>query len=577
MSFRKLVSVVLHKQGAKWGHMIVGAEEFRSRFFALWRYFPPRIGIAVSGGVDSMALAHLTKTLASEERMAVHCFIVDHGARPGSAREAAKVAAILESYRFHAHVLKLQWPEGLPSSAFETKARIARYRAIAEKCVQHDIRHVLLGHHSDDLAETVLMRMIQSSRAEGLRGMKKISRIPECQGIYGAEEIQLGRPLLAISKIRLKRTCREESVQWFEDPTNNDPSFTLRNSIRTLLFSRSTRKSLPLALQKPQLISLVDRLTDTERFTTLKAEKIIAASSVSLEVRTGTLTFKLPVPNDATLDYFQTSTDARIMLKALTLLTEKVTPNEKINRRTMLGVLAKIFNGSKAPAMFSAGGLTWSRDPNGLFTLRRSPHFTRTRLAATLDIPVSTKSWTKWILWDGRYWIRLRSNVESVEGVIIRPLAPIDMAQLRDRLEQLGWEGKVVVAHLKALEGNHLWTVPVIALRPPERGELGGARGPADGRREGEREDEKEDGEEGVERKDGEEGDKKERNKDEKHEDVGPRGQGYRHSDGVDRRWRERSLVGLPTFGTHLMNRVGMARPERKPVVDWEISFRRPI
>lgn len=148
-----------------------------------------------------MALAYLTKTLASEERMAVHCFIVDHGARPGSAREAAKVAAILESYRFHAHVLKLQWPEGLPSSAFETKARIARYRAIAETCVQHDIRHVLLGHHSDDLAETVLMRMIQSSRAEGLRGMKKISRIPECQGIYGAEEIQLGRPLLAISKV----------------------------------------------------------------------------------------------------------------------------------------------------------------------------------------------------------------------------------------------------------------------------------------------------------------------------------------------------------------------------------------
>jgi hypothetical protein len=389
-----------------------------------------------------------------------------------------------------------------------------------------------------------------------------------------------------VLKIRLKRTCREESVQWFEDPTNNEPSFTLRNSIRTLLFSRSTRKSLPLALQKPQLISLVDRLTDTERFTTLKAEKIIAASSVSLEVRTGTLTFKLPVPNDATLDYFQTSTDARIMLKALTLLTEKVTPNEKINRRTMLGVLAKIFNGSKAPAMFSAGGLTWSRDPNGQFTLRRSPHFTRTRLAATLDIPLSTKSWTKWILWDGRYWIRLRSNVESVEGVIIRPLAPIDMAQLRDRLEQLGWEGEVVVAHLKGLEGNHLWTVPVIALRPPERDGLERAKGPADGRREEEREeereDEKEDGEgdkiegyrEEGERKDG---DKKEKNKDERHEDVGPRGQGYRHSDGVDRRWRERSLVGLPTFGTHLMNRVGMARPERKPVVDWEISFRRPI
>lgn len=148
-----------------------------------------------------MALAWLTKSLASAENMKVYAFIVDHGARPESAREAEKVADIMEKYQFKAQVLRLSWPGGLPASAFETLARTARYRALAKACVSHDIRHVLLGHHSDDLAETVMMRITRSSRAEGLRGMRRTARIPESAGIYGAEHVEVGRPFLSVSKV----------------------------------------------------------------------------------------------------------------------------------------------------------------------------------------------------------------------------------------------------------------------------------------------------------------------------------------------------------------------------------------
>jgi tRNA(Ile)-lysidine synthase len=150
-----------------------------------------------------MALAWLAKGLAQKEGMTVHAFIVDHGARPESSDEARRVAEIMQRYSFQAHVLRLQWgPEGIPnSSGFETAARTARYRALARACIKNEVRHLLLGHHSDDLAETVMLRMICSSRAEGLRGMKSTSRIPEAWGIYGADEIQIGRPFLNVSKV----------------------------------------------------------------------------------------------------------------------------------------------------------------------------------------------------------------------------------------------------------------------------------------------------------------------------------------------------------------------------------------
>lgn len=157
-----------------------------------------------------MALAHLTHKFLDEERRLhgiknapmIHTFVIDHGVRPGSSAEAVEVAGILKGYGFSAEVLPLLWGPGeLSAGGFETRARVARYRTLATACVHNKIFRLLLAHHADDQAETVMMRLVSGSRLDGLAGMKAVSGIPECQDVFGANKVSVGRPFLAVGKV----------------------------------------------------------------------------------------------------------------------------------------------------------------------------------------------------------------------------------------------------------------------------------------------------------------------------------------------------------------------------------------
>lgn len=86
-------------------------------------------------------------------------------------------------------ILTLPWKDitGNPSQLpnFESLARKYRFQAIGKYCQKSDISSILLGHHADDQAETVLMRLAKGARGVGLLGIKPSSPIPECEGIYG--------------------------------------------------------------------------------------------------------------------------------------------------------------------------------------------------------------------------------------------------------------------------------------------------------------------------------------------------------------------------------------------------------
>lgn len=156
-----------------------------------------------------MALAYLTSKflLPPEPHLQmVHAFVVDHGARPESSFEAAAVAEIARrDYGFDAHVLPLVWgASGLTKSGFETRARAARYRALARACVQHQVRHLLLAHHADDQAETVMLRLAMGCGVEGLGGMRAVAGIPECADVFGARGVVAWRPCLGVGKVRLR-------------------------------------------------------------------------------------------------------------------------------------------------------------------------------------------------------------------------------------------------------------------------------------------------------------------------------------------------------------------------------------
>ena len=149
---------------------------------------PGRIGLAVSGGSDSVALAFLL-TKGGKKKNAAERFVilhVDHGLR----RESK------EEYRF--------------------------VRALA-RCVRTlKLDAIATGHHMDDVAETFLMRIRRASGPEGLAGIKERTQVGT---------ITFVRPLLGCRDAELKDYLRKYGETWREDASNDDTSIE-RNKVR---------------------------------------------------------------------------------------------------------------------------------------------------------------------------------------------------------------------------------------------------------------------------------------------------------------------------------------------------------
>lgn len=182
----------------------------------------PSAAIAVSGGADSMALALLAHGWAEEHGIPLHTLTVDHGLRAGSAAEAAQVAEWMQRLNLPHTILR--WDEK-PRANIQEKAREARHRLMRGWCKAHGIRHLLIAHHADDQAETLLLRLQRGSHVRGLSGMR-----PQVE--MGG--ITLLRPLLAFPKSRLIATLQARGQAWLEDPSNHSPAYA-RSRLRGLL------------------------------------------------------------------------------------------------------------------------------------------------------------------------------------------------------------------------------------------------------------------------------------------------------------------------------------------------------
>ncbi|MGH1398061.1 MAG: tRNA lysidine(34) synthetase TilS [Alphaproteobacteria bacterium] len=169
-----------------------------------------RVAVAVSGGPDSVALWGVVRVWAEVRGIDVHALHVDHGLRDGSADEAAVLAARIKGLQV------LQWD--VPSDVrVQEEARKARYRLMAEYCAAEGIGHLLLAHHRDDQAETVLFRLAKGSGLDGLGGMRSVQD-------YDADLV-LVRPFLEVDKADLVAYCAERGVPYFNDPSNENDDF----------------------------------------------------------------------------------------------------------------------------------------------------------------------------------------------------------------------------------------------------------------------------------------------------------------------------------------------------------------
>lgn len=173
---------------------------------------PARIGVACSGGGDSMALLHLVAGWARERRVTCHAVTVDHGLRDVAA-EVALVARACAALDVTHDVLEWRW-DG--AGNLQDAARRARREAIADWARAQGVAHVCLGHNQDDQAETVLMRLMRGSGVDGLSGMA---------GVSLAAGVTWLRPLLGEAREGLRDWLRDEGLTWADDPSNDDPRF----------------------------------------------------------------------------------------------------------------------------------------------------------------------------------------------------------------------------------------------------------------------------------------------------------------------------------------------------------------
>jgi tRNA(Ile)-lysidine synthase len=182
----------------------------------------PRIAAGVSGGPDSMTLALLLEAWAAARGGSAVALIVDHGLRAGSAAEARQVATWLAALGFEHHLLAWRGPK--PRSNQQAAARAARYALLSGWCRRHGVLHLATGHHRDDQAETLLLRLGRGSGLDGLAGMPAARELAA---------LRLLRPLLSVPKARLEATLRKRGHPWIEDPGNRNPAYA-RTRLRRL-------------------------------------------------------------------------------------------------------------------------------------------------------------------------------------------------------------------------------------------------------------------------------------------------------------------------------------------------------
>src|SRR5690349_1256045 len=172
------------------------------------------IGIAVSGGPDSLALL----LMAAEARpMNVEAATVDHALRPESRAEAELVAGICERLGVPHAILTANWKQK-PETALQERARAMRYRLLGDWARERGLSAVVTAHHLDDQAETFLMRLSRGAGVQGLAGMRRVVRSPD-------GSIPIVRPLLGWRHSELEAVCAAAGVDPVRDPSNADREF----------------------------------------------------------------------------------------------------------------------------------------------------------------------------------------------------------------------------------------------------------------------------------------------------------------------------------------------------------------
>jgi tRNA(Ile)-lysidine synthase len=171
-----------------------------------------KISVAFSGGPDSTCLLHILKQLYPQ----TEAIYVNHNLRKDSKKEEKFVREFCAQNKIPLHIEQMHWKE--KTANLEEVARKKRYRHLEKVAKESGITKIALAHHQDDLAETIMLRLIRGTGPRGLIAMQPI------RGRYI-------RPLLCATRSEIHQYLNEQSLPSYTDPTNVDRNFH-RNKLR---------------------------------------------------------------------------------------------------------------------------------------------------------------------------------------------------------------------------------------------------------------------------------------------------------------------------------------------------------
>lgn len=377
---------------------------------------PGALGVAVSGGGDSMALLHL---LAA--RGPVRAVTVDHGLRPEAAREAAFVDEVCAGLGVPHDVLRWHW-DG--QGNLQDRARRARRRLIAGWAAPLGITHVALGHTADDQAETFLMRLAREAGVDGLSGME-----PETvsQGLTWL------RPLLGHGRAELRDYLRARGLAWVEDPSNEDPHYERVKARRALA------ALAPLGIEAGTLARVSAQLAESRAALEAQVAALVEANA---RIEAGDVLIE-----NAALAVAPVEIRRRVLSHALRFVASA----EYGPRRA---ALARVLDDITAARRATVHGCLVQPG-------KRQVRITR-EFNALAEIHAPAPG-----VWDGRW----RLEGPEREGLEIRALGPEGLAQCPERRAS-GLPRATLLASPAVWDGDHLVAAPLAALGGNWRAEI---------------------------------------------------------------------------------------------------------
>jgi len=181
--------------------------------------------VGVSGGMDSVALIHLLHELQHDLGILLHIAHYNHNLRKDSKKDQVFVEELAARLNLPCSVGQWKKTNQTRRGSIEELARINRFAYFVglSKTLKTDI--IALAHTKDDLAETVLMRLLRGTGLQGLRGILPSRKMYQCQFI---------RPLLDVNKKDIEKYLKHKHIDFRADPSNADTVF-FRNDIRQRL------------------------------------------------------------------------------------------------------------------------------------------------------------------------------------------------------------------------------------------------------------------------------------------------------------------------------------------------------